>query len=72
MRHVPFIDLTGIRNLKEAILNLQDEGTQILLSGVQRGVLMEFQKYELDKLIGSEHIFSNFDAALQQANTLAE
>ncbi len=72
MRHVPFIDLTGIRNLKEAVLNLREAGTLILLSGVQRGVLMEFSKYELDKLIGKEHIFANFDEALQHANALVE
>ncbi len=72
MRHVPFIDLTGIRNLKEAILNLREAGTLILLSGVQSGVLMEFKKYELDTLIGQEYIYSNFDEALEQANKLVE
>ncbi len=68
MRHVPFIDLTGIRNLKEAILTLQEEGRIVLLSGVQVGVLQELAKYDVDKLLGDEHIFASFDEALQQAN----
>ncbi len=70
MRHVPFIDLTGIRNLKEAILTLQEEGTIVLLSGVQKEVLLELSKYELDKLISKDNIFLSFDEALKKANEL--
>ncbi len=70
MRHVPFIDLTGIRNLKEAILRLKDDEICVLLSGVQDDVLKEFEKYNLDELIGCEHIFSTFEQALSQAKAL--
>jgi len=36
MRHVPFIDATGIKNFTEAIKTLQKQGIKIVLSGVNK------------------------------------
>lgn len=64
MRHVPFIDLTGVKNLKEVVRNLKEEGTLVILSGVQPNVLDDFQKHGIFTLLGEEQIFNAFDEAL--------
>ncbi len=64
MRHVPFIDGTGIRNLKATIKDLKSRRIQIILSGVQPEVLVELEKGGISSLIGPGNICSNFDLAL--------
>ncbi len=71
MRHVPFIDLTGIKNLKEAISSLQKEGTFIILSGVQPQVLREFRKHGISKLLSEKQLFNTFELALKAAKERA-
>lgn len=71
MRHVPFIDLTGIKNLKEAIKSLREEGTLLILSGVQPNVLKDFKKHTVFTVVSTERIFNTFEEALTFAkNTL--
>ena len=41
MRHVPFIDATGIYRLKEIIRKFSDQNTSIILSGVNVKVLLD-------------------------------
>ncbi len=41
MRHVPFLDSTGVHNLKEAIRNIQVGGTTVMLSGINQNVLKD-------------------------------
>lgn len=72
MRHVPFIDGTGLRNLKQTIREMQSRHIQIILSGIQEEVRTELERGEIDKLIGEENISSNFDAALLRAKELIE
>lgn len=64
MRHVPFVDLTGIKNLKDTIETLKDDNIQIILSGVQSNVLKDFKKHHITDLIKEEFIFNTFDDAL--------
>jgi SulP family sulfate permease len=64
MRHVPFIDGTGLRNLKETIKDLKSRRIQIILSGVQPEVLTELEKGGINTLIGSANITLSFDLAL--------
>ncbi|MDR0367504.1 MAG: STAS domain-containing protein, partial [Bacteroidales bacterium] len=67
MRHVPFIDATGVHNFKAAIHSLKSENRLIILSGVQPDVRKGLDKSGLSNLIGTENIFDNFDAALNNA-----
>ncbi|MDR2011259.1 MAG: sulfate permease [Bacteroidales bacterium] len=67
MRHVPFIDETGIHNFKEAIRSLRSKDKNIILSGVQPNVKKELDKSGLSDLIGKDNIFDNFNDALTQA-----
>lgn len=67
MRHVPFIDATGVHNFREAIKVLHSKNKRIILSGVQPNVRKELEKSEIAQRIGEENIFDNFDAALAKA-----
>ena len=67
MRHVPFIDNTGCRNLKNVIKILNDQGTRVFLSGVKPSVMQELKKQRIIFLIGKSNIFNLFDDALIQA-----
>jgi SulP family sulfate permease len=72
MRHVPFIDDTGIHNFKEAIKSLNSKDKNIILSGVQPNVKKELDKSGLSELIGKENIFDNFNDALAKAKKYIE
>lgn len=70
MRHVPFVDLTGIKNLKETIRSLRKEGVAVILSGVNKQVHKDLSKYEITKLVTPEHIFDSFENALASAKKI--
>jgi len=67
MRHVPFVDSTGVHNLKGAIRNIQGNGTKVILSGIKSNVRKELVKGGVIALTGQERIFSNFSEALEEA-----
>ncbi len=70
MRHVPFIDSTGIHNFHDALNNLKTTGTKIILSGVNDQVMSELNQSRITFLIGKGMIFQSFDAAVKKANDL--
>lgn len=70
MRHVPFIDGTGMRNLKQTIKDLKSRRIQIVLSGVQPEVMEELVKGEIPQLIGPQNIADNFDLALSRSEQI--
>lgn len=70
MRHVPFIDGTGLQNLKQTIKDLKSRRIQIVLSGVQPEVLAELEKGGVSNLIGQANITSNFDLALARTDLI--
>lgn len=70
MRHVPFVDSTGLRNLKEAIRILKSSETQVVLSGVNDSVFEDLKKSEIDRMVGEKNIFNSFDLAVEGAQNL--
>lgn len=66
MRHVSFIDQTGIHNLSETIKILNKKEVLIILSGVNNSVMREIQRAKIDE-IPSENICNSFDKAIQKA-----
>jgi sulfate permease, SulP family len=70
MRHVPFIDATGIHNFRETLHELKHHRKKVILSGVRPEVLSELEKSGLADFIGKENIFSSFDDALPAAKAL--
>lgn len=67
MRHVPFVDSTGLTNLKEALKILVKSDTKVILSGVNENVAADLKNFSIFKLIGEESVFPAFDKALEYA-----
>ena len=70
MRHVPFIDATGVKNFSEAIKTVQKQGTQIVLSGVNKRVFDDLEKNRIVSMVGSANVLPEFSLALEQANRM--
>lgn len=67
MRKVPFIDSTGIHNLKNLCTKSQKKNIKIILSGVNERVQVALEKANFNELIGKENICSNINEALEVA-----
>lgn len=72
MRKVPFIDSTGVNNLKNIIDMAHKRGVEVILSGVNGRVLGTLRKFGVDELIGEGNIYPNIFPALAHANDAAD
>jgi SulP family sulfate permease len=72
MRHVSFIDETGLHNLKDTIKILRGKNITILLSGVNPEIKEEFNKHHLIDLIQDAFVFDNFRDATEKACELLD
>ena len=71
MRKVPFIDSTGINNLRNLCERTRKRGVTVILSGVTEKVHASLVKFGVDKEIGVENIFPHIIPALAKATELA-
>ncbi len=67
MRRVPFIDSTGMKNLRNFCNRSRKHGTKILLSGVTPKAMRALIKEGLYDDIGKENICENIECALDRA-----
>jgi SulP family sulfate permease len=67
MRHVSFIDQTGLHNLKDTIKILKKQGVLVILSGVNSDVMKDLEKTNIITLINSLNVFDSFETALLHA-----
>lgn len=67
MRHVPFIDSTGMKNFKELILSFQSRNIITILSGVNAEVKKELVRDGIFNLIGEENVLESFDKSCHLA-----
>lgn len=67
MRHVPFVDSTGLQNLKDALKILIHSDIKVILSGVNEQVNADLKKASIFTLIGSDSIFGTFELAVEEA-----
>lgn len=72
MRHVAFVDQTGLHNLKDTIKILKNKNIIILLSGVNPEIKEKFEKYQVTALIPEELIFDHFRKATEKAREILE
>ena len=72
MRHVPFMDSTGVKNLRNLIDRAQKRGIQTILSGVNKHVRDELEKFGVDKELGQEYILPHITPALAKAREVLE
>lgn len=67
MRHVPFIDSTGMHNFKDAIEIVSKQNVRIMLSGVNKKVLAELNKNGITQIVSPDNIFDSFEHAIKRA-----
>lgn len=72
MRKVPFIDSTGINNLRNLCERTRKRGVTVILSGVTEKVHASLRKFGVDKEIGAENIFPHIVPALKKASELVK
>ena len=72
LRWVPFIDITGLQALEEAIVDLQRRRVRVMLTGANARVHGKLERAGLLALIGPENYFPDFGAALEACRALAE
>jgi len=72
MRHVSFVDQTGLHNLGETIKMLRSAHVCVILSGVNADVLKDFNKSAIADLIRKENIYDAFESALTGAKVALE
>ena len=72
MRKVPFIDSTGVNNLRSLCERTRKRGVTVILSGVTDKVQATLVKFGVDKELGADHIFPHIVPALEKAKELAE
>ncbi len=70
MRKVPFVDSTGIHNLKNMCIMSQKEGIKVVLSGIRPNVQATLYKSGFRELIGEDHICSHINIALTKAKEM--
>ncbi len=72
MRKVPFIDSTGVKNLRNICDMAHKRGVKVILSGVQPRVMHTLEKFGVDRELGRENIYDHIVPALAAANAYAE
>ena len=71
MRKVPFMDSTGVNNLRNLCERTRKRGVTVILSGVTDSVNQTLVKFGVDQEIGSENIFPPIVPALARASEIA-
>ena len=72
MRHVPFMDSTGINNFSAVIDEIHAVNVTIVLSGVNESVRSELERSGLADKLDKLNICSNFDIAKERAKEVLE
>ena len=72
MRRVPFIDSTGVNNLRNLCERTRKRGVTVILSGVTEKVQSTLVKFGVDKEIGVDNIFPHIVPALEKATELVK
>lgn len=70
MRKVPFIDSTGLHNLSVMCEQSEEQGIQVVLSGVLPAVEIVLLKAKFDERLGRENICSHINLALERAKAI--
>lgn len=71
LRHVPYIDATGVRVLGEFVNNTMASGTHLIFSGVHGDLSLALRRSGIESRVGSGNILPDIDSAIERARTLA-
>ncbi len=67
MRYVPLIDATGFQSLKEIIKSYNARSINVILSGVGKRLLLDFEKNGLFSVLSKDFIFEDIDLAIKKS-----
>ncbi len=67
MRHVSFIDNTGLHNLEDTLKILHKRNVFVILSGLNKEILSDFEHGDITKIIDKPLLCNSFDKALKMA-----
>lgn len=70
LRRVPFMDITGLQTLEEAIFNLEARGIRIILCEANERVREKLDKAGILATIDHDDYFDDFAAAIARCNLL--
>ena len=70
MRHVPFIDASGMNALREFYHRCKETKTTLLLTGIQPHAKKDMDRFGFTQQIGPTYIFPHIDSALFHAAEL--
>ncbi len=70
MRHLSFVDSTGVQRLHEMVKKLTHNGVKVVLSGMNVNVKHDLEKAGIIDLVGEENCALNVDLALERANQI--
>jgi SulP family sulfate permease len=70
MRHVPFIDATGIYRLKEVIKQFNSKKVNIILSGVNAKVLEDLEKADIYSVLEKKNLLRHISGSITRANAI--
>lgn len=71
LKWVPFIDMTGLQTLEDAIRDLHKHKVRVMLSGANEKVQRKLTRAGIIELIGVENSFPEFGLALSACRELA-
>lgn len=72
MRRVPFIDSTGLKNLRSFMNRCRHNHIRVLLSGIQPQTMEALLRDGIIDLAGKENVFPNIELALEGAIRILE
>src|SRR5690554_3508140 len=72
MRHVPFIDATGIYRLKEIIRKFADQNTHIILSGVNKKDIVDMEKGYIYSVLIPDNFAESIEDAVKRTTHILE
>jgi len=72
LRRVPFMDITGLQSLEEAIEHMTKRGVRIMLCEANEHVRSRLDKTGILKMIGEHNYFKNLAPALIQCRPLKD
>ena len=68
MRHVPALDSTGMRSLRDVVLRTRHDGTVVIIAEAQSQPLAALRSSVTIDEIGAENVVPTLDAAIARAN----
>ena len=71
MDGIPFIDITGLQSLEEAIRDLQKRGVRVILAGANPRVAAKLRRAHVLQLVGADNFVPDLAAAITALQTAA-